>query len=225
MKRLFCLLLFLSIINFFSGTLAQPSGTLYFTTAFPVGEFKDYSPSTGFGAATEFFFFTPSERVPYGLGINLSYISYGVSLLLDPYNQDVLFSFNRANNFASAHILFQIAPYEGSVRPYIETLFGGSYIYSSTEIINDYGGAAFLWIDDWAWSYGAGLGLKLFIHGNPFFNSGSVFMDIKVRYLFGTSAEYLNRNSVSYDGYTVYYSTSESKTDMLTASIGLYFFF
>jgi len=225
MKRLTILLLFIIFINFSQKVTAQPSATLYFTTAFPMGEFKDYSPSTGFGAATEFFFFTPSPRIPYGLGLSLSYVSYGVSLLLDPYNQDVLFNFDRANNFASAHILFQISPYEGSVRPYIETLFGGSYIYSSTEITNGYGGSSFLWIDDWGWSYGAGAGLKLFIHGDPFFNSGSVFIDLKVRYLFGTPAEYLNHNSVYFDGDVINYSTFESKTDMLTASIGLYFYF
>ena len=225
MKRFFILLLFLSITNFTPEILAQPSATLYLTSAFPVGEFKDYVPNTGFGASTEFFFFTPSQRTPYGMGISFSYVSYGVHLLPDPYNQDVLFSFNRANNFASAHILFQITPYKGSVRPYIETLFGGSYIYSSTEITNSYGGYSFLWIDDWAWSYGAGAGLKLFIHGDPFFNSGSVFIDLKVRYLFGTPAEYLNRNSVYFDGDVINYSTFESKTDMLTASIGLYFYF
>jgi hypothetical protein len=173
----------------------------------------------------EFFFFSPSERTPYGLGINLSYLSYGAHFYNDPYSEDLELSFDRANNFASAHLLFQIAPYKGAIRPYFETLFGGSYIYSLTEIGYDHYGPVNLWIDDWAWNYGAGAGLKFFITGDPFFNSGSSYIDFKVRYLFGTSAEYLDRNSVEIYYDEVYYSVIESKTDMLTFSLGFYFFF
>lgn len=208
-----------------TSTFSQSSISLNFLTAVPIGEFNEYSNDAGFGGNLEFFFFTPTEVTPYGLGVNLSYLSYGVFFYEEPYSDDLDLSFDRANNFASAHILFQIAPYEGSVRPYFETLFGGSYIYSLTQIGYDYDSPNNLWIDDWAWSYGAGVGLKLFIIGNPFYNSGSTYLDFKVRYLFGTSAEYLERNSVEFYGDEVYYSTIESETDMLTISMGLYFFF
>lgn len=203
---------------------AQPAASLYFTTAFPMGEFKDFLPKTGFGASAEFFFFSPTEKTPFGAGISLSYISYGAHFLTDPYLDELSLSFNKANNFASVHLLFQIAPHSGSVRPYIETVFGGTYIYSKTDYGYDYY-EDFLLIDDWAWNYGAGVGLKFLSIGDKFFNPGSVYIDFKVRYLFGTTTEYLDRNSVEvyYDG--IYYSTIESKTDMITASIGLYFFF
>ena len=204
---------------------SQSSASFNFLTAIPVGDFNKFSDDVGFGGNMEFFFFSPSERTPYGLGINLSYLSYGAHFYDDPYSEELELSFDRANNFASAHLLFQIAPYKGTIRPYFETLFGASYIYSLTEIGYDHDGPVNLWIDDWAWSYGAGAGFKFFITGDPFFNSGSSYIDFKVRYLFGTSAEYLDRNSVEVYYDEVYYSVIESKTDMLTLSLGFYFFF
>ncbi len=212
-------------ISIFITSFAQPSASLYFTTAFPMGEFNDFTAATGFGTTTEFFFFTPSKKVPYGVGLNFSYVAYGLRFVNDPYDKELSLSFNRANNFASMHILFQVGSYSGSVRPYFETLFGGSYIFSNTEIGYDYYDRISLWIDDWAWSYGAGIGLKFLSLGDAFFNRGSVYIDLKVRYLFGTTTSYLDRESIILYYDTIEYSLIESKTDMLTASIGLYFFF
>ncbi len=223
MKKLLQLII-LTISVFFT-SFAQPSASFNFTTAIPMGEFKNHTNNVGFGGNMEFFFFSPSERTPYGLGVNLSYLSYGAHFYEDPYSDDLELSFNKANNFASVHLLFQIAPHKGSVRPYFETLFGGSYIYSLTEVDYNYDSPVNLWIDDWAWSYGGGVGLKLFATGNPLFDAGSTYIDIKVRYLLSTEVTYLDRNSVEYYGDEVYYSLSKSKTDMLTVSIGFFFFF
>ena len=206
-------------------SFAQPSASFNFTTAIPMGDFKNYNSNVGFGGNLEFFFFSPSERTPYGLGINLSYVSYGIQFFINPYSDELGVSLNKANNFASVHILFQIAPHTGTVRPYIETLFGGSYIFSLTEVGYDYYSPATLWIDDWAWSYGGGVGLKLFATGNPLFDSGSTYIDFKVRYLLSTEVTYLDRNSVEYYGDEVYYSLLKSKADMLLVSIGFFFFF
>ncbi|MCH7770736.1 MAG: hypothetical protein IIA49_06930 [Bacteroidetes bacterium] len=206
-------------------SFAQPSASFNFTTAIPMGDFKNYNSNVGFGGNLEFFFFSPSERTPYGLGINLSYVSYGIQFFINPYSDELGVSLNKANNFASVHILFQIAPHTGIIRPYIETLFGGSYIFSLTEVGYDYYSPATLWIDDWAWSYGGGVGLKLFATGNPLFDSGSTYIDFKVRYLLSTEVTYLDRNSVEYYGDEVYYSLLKSKADMLLVSIGFFFFF
>jgi len=212
-------------ISILSSSFAQPSASFNFTTAIPTGEFKEYTNSVGFGGNLEFFFFSPSERTPYGLGINLSYISYGLHFFVDPESDELVLSSNRANNFASAHILFQIAPHIGTIRPYLETLFGGSYIFSVTDISYDYYSPATLWIDDWAWSYGGGVGIKFFTTGSPFYDSGSTYIDFKVRYLQSTTVTYLDRNSVEYYGDEVYYSLSKSNADMLTVSLGFFFFF
>ncbi len=211
-------------ITFFTASFAQPSASFNFTTAIPMGDFKNYNSNVGFGGNMEYFFFSPSERTPYGLGINMSYVSYGVQLLVSPNSDQLGVSLNKANNFASVHILFQIAPHTGTIRPYVETLFGGSYIFSITNIGYNYYPAT-LWVDDWAWSYGGGVGLKLFATGNPLFDSGSTYIDFKVRYLLSTEVTYLDRNSVEYYGDEVYYSLSKSKVDMLLVSVGFFFFF
>jgi len=219
------LLLFIFITaTFFMASFAQPSGSFNFTTAIPMGDFKNFNSNVGFGGNMEFFFFSPSERTPYGLGINMSYVSYGVQLLVSPNSDQLGVSLNKANNFASVHILFQIAPHTGTIRPYVETLFGGSYIFSITDIGYNYY-PALLWVDDWAWSYGGGIGLKLFATGNPLFDSGSTYIDFKVRYLLSTEITYLDRNSVEYYEDEVYYSLSKSTADMLLVSIGFFFFF
>ncbi len=211
-------------ITSLTASFAQPSGSFNFTTAIPMGDFKNYNSNVGFGGNMEFFFFSPSERTPYGLGINMSYVSYGVQLLVSPNSDRLGVSLNKANNFASVHILFQIAPHSGTIRPYVETLFGGSYIFSITDIGYNYY-PALLWVDDWAWSYGGGIGLKLFATGNPLFDSGSTYIDFKVRYLLSTEITYLDRNSVEYYEDEVYYSLSKSTADMLLVSIGFFFFF
>jgi len=210
--------------TFFTASFAQPSGSFNFTTAIPMGDFKNYNSNVGFGGNMEFFFFSPSERTPYGLGINMSYVSYGVQLFASPNSNELGVSLNKANNFASVHMLFQIAPHAGTIRPYVETLFGGSYIFSITDIGYNYY-PALLWVDDWAWSYGGGVGLKLFATGNPLFDSGSTYIDFKVRYLLSTEVTYLDRNSVEYYEDEVYYSLSKSTADMLLVSIGFFFFF
>jgi len=222
-KRLQFLAIFLLLIKL--QLIAQPSASLYFTTAIPVDDYSNFSSEVGFGGTMELFLFSPSEKVPYGFGINLSYVGYGIHFLKAPDSEDLDMSFNKANNFASAHILFQIAPYSGSVRPYFETLFGGTYIFSRTELGYAYQHPATLWIDDWAWSYGGGVGLKLLAHGDPFFNHGSVYLDLKVRYLMSTETTYLDRNTVAYYDGAIEYNLIKSKTDMLTVSLGLFFYF
>ena len=221
-----CQILYISLFFVLIGAIklkAQPSASLYFTTAFPVGEFQDYIGNTGFGASSELFFFSPSEKVPYGLGLNFSFVSYGMYFGVDQYTDELGLSYNKANNFASVHLLFQIAPHAGSIRPYVETLFGGSYIFSHTDFIVDYCcPPVTMWLDDWAWSYGAGFGLKFLSVGDAFLNHGSLYIDLKVRYLLSSSTEYLDRSSVVLYYDTLEYSTFESKTDMITASIGLY---
>ena len=51
----------------------------------------------------------------------------------------------------------------------------------------------------------------------------NVMIDLKARYLFGTQAEYLSEGDVIIDTQrgTVTYNTRRSKTDILTAQLGV----
>jgi hypothetical protein len=215
--QIFFLLIILTAAELF----AQPSASFYFTTAVPVGDFSQFETDAGFGGNLEFFFFSPKPKKPFGMGISFSYFAQGLFFYDDPYTNELELSNNRANNFASMHLVFQVAPSRGRIRPYIETLFGGSYIFSYSEILTTDYEPVDLYIDDWAWSYGLGGGLKFMISDGFENGRGTAFIDLKVRYLFGSEVEYLDRNSIRYANNTLYYSLNESNIDMLTMLIGV----
>ena len=78
--------------------------------------------------------------------------------------------------------------------------------------------------DDFAWNYGVGGGLLINLY-SPDVGEGifeSLFLDLKVRYLLGTEAEYLKEGSVTIDNGNVYYDVSKSKTDLLITQVGVY---
>jgi len=64
----------------------------------------------------------------------------------------------------------------------LKPFFGGSYIFSYSQIFTlDYVPVS-LYYDDWAWSYGVGAGIKLLI-GADGEGDGSLYLDLKGRYL------------------------------------------
>ncbi|MCU0365111.1 MAG: hypothetical protein MUE93_05515 [Ignavibacteriaceae bacterium] len=131
---------------------------------------------------------------------------------------------NRANNFANLHLVFQLAPTGGTVRPYLETLFGGSYIFSNSQIMTlDYTSVN-LFIDDWAWSYGVGGGFK-FLLGADDEGGSSLYLDLKGRYLMSSDVTLLDRNSIRYANNSFYYSVNETQINFVAVQVGLIFNF
>lgn len=195
---------------------------------FPQGEFKDNIDRLGFGLSGEVLFFNPSENLPFGFGLNVGYMNYGSESRQEPFSTtipDVVVDVDRSNNLVNFHLLFQIAPPSGKVRPYGELLFGGAYLFTETSI-NSRGTeevASNTNFDDFAWNYGFGGGVLINIYspGQPEGNFGALFLDLKVRYLLGTEAEYLKEGSVIIQNGSAYYDVSKSKTDLLTAQLGV----
>ena len=75
--------------------------------------------------------------LPFGFGLNIGYLNYGSESRREPFNTtipDVVVDVNRSNNLVNFHLLFQIAPPSGDVRPYAELLFGGAYLFTETSI-------------------------------------------------------------------------------------------
>lgn len=166
------------------------------------------------------------------IGINVGFLNYGSESRLEPFSStipDVTVNVDRSNNIINFHLLLQIAPQTGIIRPYFETLFGGSYIFTETSIKSrgTEEVASSTNFDDIAWSYGAGGGLLFQVHSsdNPDDDVSSVFIDLKARYLFGSEADYLKEGSVKINNGNVTYDVSKSKTDLLTAHIGVVIYF
>jgi hypothetical protein len=157
------------------------------------------------------------------MGISFSYFGQGLYFYDDPFTDETYLSANRANNFTNIQLIFQLAPTGGTVRPYLEAFFGGSYIFSNTEILSvEYIPVNFFY-DDWAWTYGGGAGIKFLIGGNQ--DHGSIFLDFKGRYLMSSDVTLLDRHSIRFANDTFYYSEYETQLDFLAIQVGLVFYF
>ena len=223
MKNKFILLILLFSLIVLKEVQAQSAG-LNFTLGFPQREFNDNVKRTGFGGSLNFNLLDPSS--PVNIGINVGYINLGMESrreYFSSYIPDVYVNVDRTNNLINFHLLFQLIVPAGPIRPYVEGLFGGSYLFTETRIQSmnsDEEVASSNNITDFAWSYGAGGGFLIKLTEPGDMQIGSVFLDLKVRYLFGTEAEYLTPGSVYISHGIAYYYISKSKTDMLTANIG-----
>lgn len=211
------MLLFTMILT--ANSPAQPSFSFYFTTAFPINDYRLLDSEEGYGGSLEAFFLTPSKEHPLGMGISFSYFGQGLQFYDDPFTDETYLSNNRANNFGSMHLVFQLAPTGGTVRPYMETFFGGSYVYSETEIITVDNYPADLYVDDWAWSYGAGAGIKFLISKDE--NRSSIYIDLKGRYLMSSNVELIDRRSIRYANDAFYYSMNETQLNFISVQLGL----
>lgn len=221
------LLIFIVLFNI-KPSYSQDAG-INFILAFPQGEFKENIDRLGFGLGGEFMFLTPKKGSPVGMGINVGFINYGSETRREPFSNtipDVTVDVDRSNNLFNFHIMLRVAPYAGKLRPYAEGLFGGAYIYTETNIksrgVEEV--ASSTNFDDFAWNYGGGAGLMYQVYRNN--DDGTAFfIDLKARYLFGSEAEYLKEGSVIIENGQVIYEVSRSKTDLLTAQLGVIYFF
>jgi hypothetical protein len=223
------LLFYLLFILFGSMSLAQSAG-LNFTLAFPQGEFKKNVDRLGFGGSLHLMFFNPAPGMPFTAGVNLGYINYGNESRREPFSStipDVVVDVDRSNNLVNFHVLFQVILPSGKFRPYAEGLFGGSYLFTETSIKSRGSEevASSTNFDDFAWSYGGGAGFIFLIAENMSEEMGSLYIDLKARYLFGTEAEYLKEGSVIIENGQVYYDISRSKTDLITIHLGIVAYF
>ena len=213
-------LLFLLSVQYLS---AQPSVSFYFTTAIPVNDYQQFDDELGYGGNLELFFISPSKQKPIGMGISLSYFGQGLYFYEDPCDCETYLGDNRANNFTNLHLVFQIAPTGGTVKPYLETLFGGSYVFSNSQITTLNYSSVNLFIDDWAWSYGVGGGFKFLLGADD--NGGSLYLDLKGRYLMSSDVSLLDRNSIRYANDKFYYSVNETQLNFVAVQIGVVLYF
>lgn len=224
-SRIYVSLLLVSSIAF-----AQ-SASVNFSLAFPQGEFKEKVENIGFGLNGDILFISPKPKSPFGVGLNLSYYIYGMESRREPLSTtipDIFVRVDRTNSLSNFHILFVIGLPSGRARPYIEGLFGGSYISTTTTVKSENTNEEFASstnLEDLAWSYGAGVGLSFLISGDPNQNDNLLFLDFKGRYLYGTEAEYLKPGSVRIVNGKVTYDINRSNTDIITAHLGVKYYF
>lgn len=216
----------LLLLFLFSNKLSAQQAGINLSLALPQGEFGEQVDNLGFGLSGEFMFLSPKPRAPFGIGLNLGYYVYGNESRSEPmYNiPEVFLRVDRTNNLVNFHVVFELGLPTGRIRPYVQGLFGGQYLFTETSVKNENNNEEFASsnnYEDWAWSYGAGGGISILLSGDPVTEMGAIYLDLKGRYLFGSRAEYLEEGSVEVIGQQVTYHPSKSKTDMLTIHAGV----
>jgi hypothetical protein len=230
-KSFFIIFIIIFTISVYK-SFAQSAG-INFTLGFPMREFQDNVKRTGFGGSLQVLLGNAAKKYPYTFGFDLGYLNYGSESRLEPFSStipDVTVSVNRTNNIVNFHFLAQIIPPSGLIRPYLEILVGGAYLFTETTVNGWDSGeqvASTNNFHDWAWSYGGGCGILYQVMPGNQLNGrlGPIYVDLKARYLYGTEAEYLKEGSVIIQPDGVTYQVSKSKTDLLTVNLGAVVYF
>ena len=222
-------LLFLFILLAVSTSYAQTlSGN--FMLGLPQGEFKDNVDKLGYGLQLQGTLSTPGTFSPFTIGASVGYMVYGSESRKAPLSNtipDLTVDVDRSYNLANFHLLALISPLPGPIKPYIEGLVGGSYIFTTTEVKgtnNTENFATSTNFDDFAFSYGFGGGIL--INLVPGLGVGpDIYLDLKARYLLGSESEYLTEGSVEITNGNVIYYPKKSTTDLLSIHIGVAAYF
>ncbi|MBM4170831.1 MAG: hypothetical protein FJ214_03040 [Ignavibacteria bacterium] len=229
MKKIYFLMIVL--FTFYYGIDAQTvSGSIMLGS--PQKDFRKNVDRLGYGFQFSGTLWSPGKERPFTIGLNLGYLVYGEINERRPFsitNPDVSVEVSRTNNLANFHVLFQLSPFSGTVRPYAEGLFGGAYIFTTTEIKSEWTQeqiAQSTNYDDFTWSYGAGGGLLILL-SRDLGEVSELYLDLKVRYIYGSEATYLTENGVVIDRQNgrVFYNPVRSKTDLMLFHLGVSAFF
>ena len=135
------------------------------------------------------------------------------------------------NNVLQGHVFLRLQHAETFVQPYVDGLFGFNRFWTTTEVtvfedteVNTSRG-----LDDWTASYGLGGGLMFEVYRTtaPSEEDGeefdvSICVDLGIRYLIGGKADYAKIKTLDQDGN---FDTTSSRTDMVTAHVGVSFLF
>ena len=226
MKKHFVVIMFLFLASF---TMAQTaSGS--FMLGYPQGDFRKNVDQLGFGFQIQGMLWAPTHEKPFSIGLDGGYLIYGHTSERREWTgfPGVYLNLTRTNSMAHLHLVLQVSPFFGTVRPYIEGLFGGALIWTESEVKNENGNwqiASTTNYNDFTWNYGGGGGI-LFKLTDNLDQISAIYLDLKARYLFGTEASYLTEQSITVNnqGQTIY-NAKKSTTDFFTFHIGVVAYF
>lgn len=204
-----------------------------FTLGSPRGEFGQNVDRAGLGGSGYFAY--KFKNSPFSAGVSVAVLVYGSETrpeLLDAAIPEVEVDVTTRNYILNCHFVFRVQPPAGDLRPYVEGLAGFHYLWTETGVYDQ--GCCNERIansvnqSDIAWSFGAGCGVMWKVYAppnredrNPF----AVYIDLGARFLKGGRAEYLREGSMYQEKGQLVYDVKMSKTDLITARLGLSFAF
>lgn len=198
--------------------------------SYPMGDYKKAydKTSVGIGGNIGYQF----RDVPLQVGFDGAYMIYGSNTERRPWSStipNVYLDVTTNYSFSFGHLYARVQPSQGVIKPYVEGLFGFNYLATTTEVDNshydeDENIASTTNFDDFVMSYGLGGGAQIALISFPMdftTRKGQLLLDLGVKYIFGGEAEYLPDNGLRVENGQVYYSPRKSKTDIVTARIGV----
>ena len=239
MKRSLLILLFISF-----GFSQYFGGNMLIGGSFPKGELMDQGVPNAFSLDFNGEYYINDYAA---LGLNIGGAQYGFSERSIPFNQwsNVGLIEQTGNNIFYGNLFLKIIPFIAPVKIYGEGLLGIKNLYTETKLfsensdcddpntdVNDCEIASTTDATDFAFSYGLGAGLEIFIidFKNSEENQLSTILSLIVstKYLWGGEVQYLQEGGITVtpdpDGIdfpTIVYDWNESKTDILFVNIGL----
>lgn len=227
------LLTLLGVLALLPAAHAQTtSGGANLVVAVPQGSFADRLDAVGFGLSAAFVHHIAGSHV--GIGLEGTFVMYGHERIRERFGGGALGRVDvdvvTTNNIALGHLVLRLQPPSGTFRPYGDALVGLAYLFTESRIEDvdrhdDRDIASSTNFDDAAFSYGLGGGVMARVYegrsssdGRPF----EVFVDARLRYLFGGEAQYLREGDIEADadGDPLFRYT-ESRTDVLLPQFGL----
>ncbi|HET6527306.1 MAG TPA: hypothetical protein VFG39_01005 [Balneolaceae bacterium] len=138
------------------------------------------------------------------------------------------------NSILMTHLVARVLPLQGKISPYIDLLLGFKYLRSdvfieSDAIVGDDGLITIVddgqiltssTFDSFALSYGVGAGVDIVVF-EGLDSGGTLSLNVGVRYLFGSEADYLAENSIRPTTSGILFEQIESNTNMLIPKLGL----
>ena len=205
-----------------------------FLLGLPQNEFRDNVIDKGAGLSGNLGGFI--ENSPVMIGVDIGFLNYGSEGREEIFSEtipDVTVDVRTTNNILMLHGFVRIQPQKGSLRPYVEGLYGFKYLFTRTTIRDNWFEdpiASSTNFDDLAASWGLGTGVDIKIwegrRRGRHHKACDISLNLSTRYLWGSKAEYLKEGSITRepDG-TLTYSVYRSRTDMLVPQFGLRFRF
>ncbi len=213
--------------------LAQFDIGLNFAVLSPESGFKENVDRLGYGLSGKLA--VKLGDSPFFAGLTIGGANYGSTThrdyLITPL---VPVDVKTTNNILFTELLLQARSDLGFLQPYVEGLAGFNYLWTETKIeeLEEYDEeiASHTNFDDFAWNYGVGFGVLIKLKGDIGVDSdkgtkiGTIFLDLRVRYLFGNEAEYLKEGSINVDeNDNIIYDVNKSDTDFVSYHLGVLF--
>ena len=195
---------------------------------FPQNEFsKNVNNSVFGGIEGQITLSTPNKSNPFTVGLNAGFIIYGIESRRVPLSTtipDVSVDVERQNSMVNFHLLFQVSPFDGDIKPYLEGVAGGAYLFTETSVegssnIEEF--ASTVNQDDFAWSYGFGGGILVSLMESNEDLPGGLYLDLKTRFMFSSEAEYLTTGDLRVENGNLIYQTKNSGIDYMSIQIGV----